>query len=318
LRSAGARGGLTVGVAVTAEALTRDSNYRDLVAREAASVTPENEMKWRVLRSAPDGFDFSAADAIVDFAVSHGMAVRGHALLWHRDVPAWLDRPGRTPDEVAQILHDHVTTVVARYRGRVTQWDVVNEAIDRDDSSPRDDFWRRALGDEAMVSAFTAARAADPDARLFYNDYGIERRGARLDAVRRLLDTLRAQGAPVDGVGIQCHLRPATAPSPRELERALKSFAKDGLEIAVTELDVALTLPADGDALGAQAQVYAAVARACTKEHACRTLTLWGVTDRHSWVPEGRPGLGAALPFDDAGTPKPAHAALLAALSGTR
>jgi endo-1,4-beta-xylanase len=305
-------------VAVAAAALLHDAGYRDLVGREAASVTPENEMKWRVLRPGPDEFDFSAADAIVDFATTLGMAVRGHAFLWHRDVPAWLGEPARTREEVAQVLHDHVTAVVSRYRGRVAQWDVVNEAIDRDDSSLRDDFWRRTLGDDAMVSAFVAARAADPEARLFYNDYGIERRGARLDAVRRLVDSLRSRGAPVDGVGIQCHLRPATAPSPKELERALKAFAKDGLEVAVTELDVALTLPADGDALGAQAQVYAAVARACVNERACHTLTTWGITDRHSWVPEGRPGLGAALPFDEAGTPKPAHAALLAALSGTR
>jgi endo-1,4-beta-xylanase len=314
LRGAAAGHGLVVGAAVDASALGAESDYAGVLAREYNAVTPENAMKWGLIHPERDRYDFAAADALVTFAQEHGMTVRGHNLVWHMQNPPWLEQGSFTRDEAITILHDHITTVVSRYRGRVAQWDVVNEAI-ADDGTLRDTVWLRAIGPDYIDLAFEFAHAADPKARLYYNDYSTESPGPKQDAVFALVTGLRVRGVPIDGVGFQSHIFSVdAAPSQATLTESLNRFAQAGFAVAITELDVGLTLPADEAQLQRQADVFRSVLAACLSTARCDTFVTWGFTDRHSWVPAFLKGRGAALPFDAQLQPKAAYTALLSEL----
>src|SRR5579859_2630211 len=161
--------GRWIGTAVAVAPLADDGAYRQFLASQFDAVTPENAMKFANVhpRAGPEGYDFSQADAVVDFAQANGMRVRGHTLVWHNQLPAWVASAGLSNDQLAAILQDHITTVVGRYRGRVYSWDVVNEAV-MNDGSLRQSVWS-ALGSDYVAKAFRWARAADPGAKLFYN-----------------------------------------------------------------------------------------------------------------------------------------------------
>lgn len=303
--------GPRAGVAVQAKLLD-DAGYARLIDRVYASVTPENEMKWETLQPERGRWDFAAADRIVEWARAHGKRVRGHALVWHLQNPAWLEQGDFTRDELIGILREHIRTVVGRYRGRVHEWDVVNEAVEDDRGTLRDTVWLRGIGPEYVAMAFRFAREADPGARLFYNDYGAEQRGTKAAGVLRLLRDLREAGAPVDGVGLQGHV--STEPLPG-FDEILEQYRATGVRVAFTEVDVRVGVdgegaPRRGDrALALQAGRYATLARGCVSVE-CTGFTVWGVDDAHSWVPQAYPGTGAALPFDGDLRPKPAFAAL--------
>ena len=221
-----------------------------------------------------------------------------------------------TKAEMLQILHDHITAVVTRYKGRIQTWDVVNEAID--DGKWRDTFWYARIGPEYVDSAFVWAHRADPQAKLFYNDYGIEIVGPKTDTVAALLERLQQRGIPVDGVGLQCHFNMEYAPPSEELLASISFFAARALDIRISEFDVWMrdTDATTPEARAKQAAIYGAMLRACLAIQRCRAFVSWGFTDRYSWVPEVFPDLGSALPFDANYRPKPALEAMLESLSG--
>lgn len=193
--------------------------------------------------------------------------------------------------------------MVGRYRGRVDEWDVVNEAI-ADDGQLRDTIWLRKIGPDYIELAFRWAREADPNARLYYNDYGAEGSGQKADAVYNLLADLRQRGVPVDGVGFQSHF---TLYVPPGMDETFTRFSGLGLDLAITEMDVRLRLAASATDLQNQADVYQRVLTTCRTQPRCRTFTVWGVIDRYSWVPDYFPGYGAPLLFDDYYLAKPAY-----------
>ncbi len=314
LRGAAVAHHLLVGTAVDGRALAGESDYADVLAREYNAVTAENVMKWGLIHPERDRYDFAAADALVGFAEQHNMTVRGHTLAWHSQNPTWLDQGSFTRDEAVGILHDHIATVVGRYRGRVTQWDVINEAV-ADDGTLRNNVWLRTIGPNYLDLAFQFAHAADPDAQLYYNDYFIESQGPKQNAVFALVTGLRARGVPIDGVGFQTHIVSVeAAPSEAALAASLARLGDAGFAVAITELDVGLALPADQGQLQRQAAVYRSALAACLATPRCDTFVTWGFTDRHSWIPGHTPGRGAALPFDAQLRPKPAYEALIAEL----
>ena len=194
---------------------------------------------------------------------------------------------------------------MTRYRGRVSVWDVVNEAID-DSAQLRTSVWSTGIGPDYLDIAFHAARAADPDAALYINDYSIEWSNAKADALYALVAGMVARGVPIDGVGFQAHLVPGLV-STTGLRAQFDRYGALGLDVAITELDVRIPLPATSGALSAQAATYAAVRDACLQAANCASLTTWGFTDAHSWIPGFFPGSGAALPWDAAYVPKPAY-----------
>ncbi|TML90546.1 MAG: endo-1,4-beta-xylanase [Actinobacteria bacterium] len=186
LRRLAARHGLAFGTAVRATALQQDDDFSDVLGHQYNALTPENELKWAVVHPQPDMYDFRAADIIVAFARRHHMVVHGHTLAWYSQNPDWLLRGHFGRERLIAILRDHIATVVGRYRGRVSQWDVVNEAVD-DGGGLRHNVWLDGIGPDYIALAFRFAHEADPSAKLFYNDYLIENPGPKATAVKRLV-----------------------------------------------------------------------------------------------------------------------------------
>jgi endo-1,4-beta-xylanase len=305
LRHLAARHDLAFGTAVDLATLARDARYRAWVAEQFDTVTAENAMKWNALEPTRGRYEWGPVDALFAFAEANGQRVRGHTLVWHNQNPAWLsDVP---PDELGAVLKNHVQTTVRRFKGRVWQWDVVNEVFN-DDGTLRDTVWLRALGPGYVADAFRWAHEADPDALLFYNDYEVEDVNAKSDGMYDLVRELKRQGVPIHGVGVQGHLRADDVPT--TMRENLGRFDALGLRTAVTEADVRVVLPADPVKLRAQADGYRTMLQACLRTPGCLSFTLWGYTDKYSWVPGWFEGEGAAAILDENFAAKPAHQAL--------
>lgn len=282
-----------------------DPRYAPTYLANFESMTPENEMKMDALQPARGSFSFATADAMVDWARARGKTVRGHTLVWHNQLPEWLTSRSWTRDELREVLREHVQSVVTHFRGRVAEWDVVNEPLEGD-GTLRSNLWMDVIGPSYVEDALRWARAADPAARLYVNDFSTERLNAKSDGLLALAGDLRERSVPLDGVGFQTHVSTSWHPSPGELEVNLRRFAALGLDVGITELDVADL----GHDLAAQAAVYRDVAAACRAVAACRGVTTWGISDAMTWLGSA----SAPLPFDASYAPKPAWPALLAGL----
>ena len=306
--------GVKFGTAVATESL-QDAAYRELLTREFTMLTPEYEMKFASLHPAADRYDFAAADEIASFARDRQLPLRGHALIWHRSLPEWLLQGAFPREALLGIMQEHIQAVVGRYRGQIPIWDVVNEAIADTIENPqhpwRSTLWWRAIGPEYVEAAFRYAHAADPEARLFYNDYGGEGLGPKSDAIYHMLKLLRERGVPVHGVGLQMHVDVANPPDPAAVAANLQRLADLGLEVQVTEMDVSLR-NADGhpeESFAAQATIYRQMLQVCLHAPNCTAFVVWGLSDRHSWLSEGASG-DSPLLFDWTYQPKPAYEAL--------
>lgn len=308
LRALAERCHFAIGAAVATQPfLNGEPDYCALLAREFNVLVAENMMKWDALSPAPEQYDWSASDALVAFAARHAQRLRGHTLVWHNQLPAWLRERSLSRAEALRLLETHIKTVVGRYRGQVWAWDVVNEAIDDSGDYRRTSFWFRHLGPDYLALAFQWAHEADPDALLYYNDYSAEGISPKSDAIYRLLRDLKAQGVPIHGVGWQMHLIEGWRLEDQHRRNAERLRAL-GLELSITEMDVRLKLPPDAAQLDGQAESYRQ-ALSFALDH-CRALLTWGFSDRYSWIPSFQPGTGAALPFDETYAPKPAYHAL--------
>lgn len=323
LRSA-AHGKVHIGTAAKPGFIAEDSRYAATLAREFDQLEPENEMKWSLLRPAKGRFDFAAADELVRFAKQNGMLVRGHTLLWYQAVPKWLSEGQWTWNDLSQLMAEHIQTVVKHFAGSVYAWDVVNEAF-HPDGSLRSSIWYDSPGTGAegpygyIERAFVLAHAADPQAKLFYNDYAFEAGGPKFEAILAMARDFKKRGVPIDGVGFQCHFTLDSISAAR-LERTMRAFTDLGLEVPVTELDVRLPVDGAGEAtaqdLERQAQAYGEVVGACLEVRGCTAVQVWGFSDAHSWIPRSFRGHGAGTLFDHEYRPKPAYGAVLDLLSG--
>lgn len=289
-----------------------DSAYRPHIAAEFSQLTPGNAMKWDATEPNPGQFSYSRGDAIVDLAVQNGQTVRGHTLVWHSQTPGWVQNLDAASLRTA--LQNHISNVVTHYRGDLYAWDVVNEPLN-EDGTLRNSFWLQKLGSGYIAEAFRAARAADPDVKLYINDYNTDGMGAKSNGMYNLVQSLLADGVPIDGVGFQAHLAIQYG-FPSQMQQNLQRFADLGLDVAVTELDVRMQLPADSTKLATQATYYRNVTNACLAVARCAGITTWGYTDKYSWVPNTFPGEGAALLVDENFQVKPAYTAVHDALAG--
>ncbi|WP_082114728.1 endo-1,4-beta-xylanase [Lentzea aerocolonigenes] len=294
-----------VGSAVAAQNLN-EADFKSVLTREFDNVTPENEMKWAVVEPNRGQFNWSGADAIVNYAQQNGKSVRGHTLVWHSQYPGWLNNLGSS--ELRSVTQQHINTEMGRYRGRIRAWDVVNEMFN-EDGSRRQSIFQQKLGDGYVADAFRWARAADPSAKLYINDYNTEGINAKSTGLYNLVRTLKQQGVPIDGIGIQTHLATKYG-FPTSFRQNMERFAALGLDIAITEADVRIPLPADSAKLATQASYFRQIWDACHAVSRCVEFTTWGFTDRHSWVPGTFPGEGAACLFDSNLRPKPAYTRL--------
>ncbi|MFC8230369.1 endo-1,4-beta-xylanase [Streptomyces sp. NPDC057287] len=287
-----------------------DAAYAAVLGSEFGQITPGNSMKWDTTEPAQGRFDFAKGDVITDFAAQHGQTVRGHTLVWHSQLPGWV---GALPSgQVEAAMTGHITEVATHYRGEVTAWDVVNEPFNEDGTFRTSPF-HTAMGSDYIATALRAAHAADPDAELYLNDYNIEGLGAKSDAMYALVSELLDEGVPLHGVGMQAHLAVQYG-FPYQMQANMQRFADLGLDVAVTELDVRMQLPADAAKTVTQSAYYRQVVEACLAVERCVGITVWDYTDKYSWVPSTFPGQGAANLYDENLLPKPAHAAVRTAL----
>jgi endo-1,4-beta-xylanase len=258
----------------------------------------------------PGQFDFSRADHIVALAKSHHAVVHGHNLVWDQMYPAWLTNQPWTPAQLALILHTFITTEVTHFRGEVASWDVVNEPLEQH-GALRQTLWKNAMGPGYIAQAFDWAHQADPAAKLFINEYGVETVNAKSNGLYTLVKQLLAQRVPISGVGFEFHITTSFTPSVSEIAQNIERFSALGLQVSVSELDVATDPNADPDAqAAAQIAEYQKVGTACHQVAACTSVTTWGMSDALTWKPENT----TPLPFNTNFTPKPAYYALTGAI----
>jgi endo-1,4-beta-xylanase len=305
--------GIAFGTAIDTVALQGDAAYAATSAR-FDSWTPENAMKMEQLvpatslLGAPE-YRFSIADAFVDRARREGRQVHGHTLVFKHQIPQWVRDRQWTEDELRSFLREYVTTVMGRYRGRIASWDVVNEPLDHAGRFDGSTFWARKLGESYIADAFHAARAADPDATLYLNEV-LDVANPVSEGVYALVQRLKAEGVPIDGIGLQTHVQARQRVLTEQAFYDIYSrFAALGVKVAVSEMDVETAGPGEAEL---QTQVYGNAARACARVPACERFTVWGVTDSHSWLGADK----AALPIDGAHRLKPAWTTITDALAG--
>lgn len=317
LAETAARAGVFAGAAV--DPPERSPYTAFAVPEHFNSVTAENAMKWGVLAQRVGSYDFSEADALVDFAEENGARIRGHTLVWGRgplpsDLGVLVDAAADPAARLRQILTDHIARVVGHYAGRVESWDVVNEPLDVFTDRFDQNLFLRTLGPDYIAESFRAAHAADPAARLFLNEFFPDFGGAKAARFVALVRELLAAGVPLHGVGIQTHafLRPPPYPA---FPGFLAELAALGVDVELTELDVLIVwFQAADDPEAAQADAFAGLTGACLALPACTGITTWGVTDADTWLDTTAPFAIVApnrpLLFDESLAPKPAYFAV--------
>jgi endo-1,4-beta-xylanase len=314
-----------IGVAVSTRSF--QGKDRELILNQLNSLTPENSMKMGPIHPEENRYYWKDADSIINFAQANHLKVRGHNLCWHEQTPNWIfkDAAGKevTKEVLLKRLHDHITTVVKRYKGKIYAWDVVNEAIDDDPSKfLRNSNWYKICGEDFIVKAFEYAHEADPNAVLFYNDYNTERPEKR-ERIYKLLKKLVDAKVPINAVGLQAHWS-LSEPSQQELIETIKRFSSLGLKVQITELDISIypwekekrnlrpgeTGNFSPEAEQKQMAKYAEVFKIFRDyKNVISGVTFWNVSDRYTWLDEypvaGRKNY--PLLFDQNNQPKKAY-----------
>ena len=316
LADAAQRSNRLVGAAVNRPAFLNDDTYVETLNREFNYITPENIAKWGFLQpNGPGEWDFAATDTLFATSAQNDQLIKGHALVWHIELPSFIN-DNLTAEQLSDLTEAHINEVLGRYMGQVYAWDVVNEAIE-EDGSFRDTVFLRKLGNDYIADSFYQADAADPYARLYYNDFNIERINTKSTAVYNMLKDLVEQGVPVDGIGFQMHLVAETAPSVDEMIANFTRFTDLGLSVNVSELDVRIAgLPWDkASNFAIQRQVYHRVASACMQVPGCEGISTWGLSDRYSWI-DNQFAPDDPLQFDEDFAKKPAYYGLIDGFMG--
>ena len=316
------KNGKKVGVALCTYKCN-DSDRKE-AARQFNLMVAENEMKMDALQPSRGSFAFGGADALVTLAKNNDMDIRGHCLVWHMQQPTWLsgdagkkNDKGWTRQQALDIMKTHINTVLQHYKGKVTEWDVVNECLDDDQSiiltNPdgyklRPSVWQLAIGNDYIDSAFVYAHRADPSVKLFLNEYGVEMQGnAKTVAYHNLAKRLKNSKIPIDGVGLQCHFDADKLDSVK-LDNNIRSFGEEGFECLVTELDIAAT-STSAAGLEEQARQYRVVTDIMLNNDNCTSMIVWGIKDNDSWRSAVNP-----LLYNSGMQPKPAYYAVRSAL----
>ena len=295
LGASAAEHGRYFGTALSAGKLS-NSAYTTIAAREFNMATPENEMKWDATEPSQNSFSWGQADQIVNFAQSHNMRIRGHALAWHSQQPGWVS--GLSGTALRNAMLNHVTQVASHYRGKIYTWDVVNEAFNENGTRRASNL--QATGNDWIEAAFRAARTADPGAKLCYNDYNIDQATyAKTQAVVSMVRDFKNRGVPIDCVGMQSHFTGGSS-YPSSYRTTISNFAALGVDVQITELDITNANPT----------AYANVVNDCYAVSRCNGITVWGVRDSDSW----RSGESPLL-FDGNGNKKAAYTSVLNALN---
>lgn len=284
----------------------------------------ENEMKMDALEPNQNQFNFDAANKLISFARNKKMDIRGHTLVWYQQVPQWISKDGKSNDkgwtreQLLKIMENHITKIVKQFRNYICEWDVVNETLDDDQSIVRtqptkyqlrrESVWVKVIGEDFIDSAFVYAHRANPNIKLYLNDYGCEYSGgAKSTALYNLAKRLKNSGIPIDGVGLQCHLSAGDF-NKNALNNTVKKFADLGLDCILTEIDLAIYSQSAAD-LKKQAQAYKEITEVFLNNPNCPHMIIWGINDQYSWISDRNPVL-----FDFNTKEKPAYYSVQEAL----
>ncbi|EGP85927.1 unnamed protein product [Zymoseptoria tritici ST99CH_3D1] len=279
------------------------------------SITPENAMKWAEIQPNQGQFNWAGADEYANYARQNGIQLHCHTLAWHSQLPGWVSGRSWTRAELTAVMKTHIDAVAGRYKDVCTRWDVVNEALN-EDGTTRDSVFRRTFGDDFIPLAFQLAKAASPNSQLFYNDYNLETSPSKAAGARRIVNLIKAAGQTIHGVGLQCHLSITYKPTLASMISTLQGFTNLGVDVAYTEIDVKMTMPSDSGKLETQRQVYKDIAASCVAVPRCVGMSIWGVSDKYSWIPGQNSAEGGACPWNNNMQPKPARAGFLSGITG--
>lgn len=306
--------GMGFGTAINAHAISNDE-YRAIVERECDVVVAENAMKFGPLRPQRETWNWEPADRLADFARKNNKRMRGHTLVWHAMNPKWLLEGDFERQEVIDIMREHIFKTVERYKDVIYCWDVVNEAVERTDSSMyHDTYWNKKIGPEHISMAHRYAHEADPKCKLIHNDWVHEGEGWDSDKLCRFVQELQDDNVPVHGVGLQYHFGITEPPVMEKLLNTYDRFASLGLEVHITELDVFIDYPVTDEKLEQQAILYKNVAKAAASHKAVTEFLVWGHTDASHHYQRDKTRGDACL-WDEDYNPKPAYYAVADAWS---
>ena len=276
---------LPIGAALSSYVLFSDPVYSKVAATQFSMLTPENELKPQFVHPSPGVYSFTDADSLVEFAQANGMMVHGHTLVFSEANPLWMQNSPLNQRQ--SIMSDHITTVVGHYKNQINEWDVVNEPLSDDEqdygnaSDLRNNIWEQAMGEQYIDTAFISARSANPNAKLYINEYGLEADGPRWDEFIKLLQRLQARQVPIDGVGFQAHVyEPGDEIDPLILQKHMKQLSAMGLSSRISEIDVY------GDNPVLQGNQYSAALSACLNSPTCSSFSTWGITDKYGSTTE--------------------------------
>ncbi|KZS92173.1 endo-1,4-beta-xylanase precursor [Sistotremastrum niveocremeum HHB9708] len=284
-----------------------------LGSSEFGQITPGNSMKWDATEPSQNTFSYTGGDAVLSLATSHNQIVRAHNLCWYSQLPNWVSSGSWTAASLTAVLQNHIANVAGHYKGKVYAWDVVNEPFS-DSGGMRSMVFQTVIGNNYLNIAFAAARAADPNAKLYLNDYNLEYTGAKFNTAVSTITSLVQQGVPIDAVGFEGHMIVGSVPSASALATQMNTFTALGLDVAFTEIDIRMTLPSTPALLAQQETDYQNMVAACMQVKRCVGVTIWDYTDKYSWVPQTFSGQGAACPWDSNLVKKPAYSGIVAAL----
>lgn len=307
-----------VGMAVRSNRLT--GQHEQILLDEYDQITSEYEMKMNIMYPSEGNFDFTSADATVDWAIDNGLEVHGHALIWHNATPSWVENFSGTDEEFEDMIEDYVKTVVTRYKGKVKSWDVVNEAFEDNTGALRNSVFRQRMGDDYIEKCYNWVREADSDVLIFYNDYSMVIDAVKRRAAINLMKDFIDRGVPVDGFGFQMHIS-YDFPGKDLIASTAKEVTDLGLLLHFSELDVRANPNNDLVALTNQraldqqikvrevVEVYNAI-----PEESKFALTIWGMRDDETWLVDfwGHPDW--PLLYDSEFNTKKAHTGFLEGL----
>lgn len=309
---------LLIGTSTEAFHMTADPNYVRVLSREYNLITPENAMKWLFLRPDEDTFDFEQADLQIEIAESYEMEIRGHALIWHKDLPLWLTNGEYTFIQIEALSQTHIETVVSHYQGRIFAWDVINEPF-AEDGTLLSNIFLDAMGPNYISKALEWAHEADPDALLFINESNADVGNPKSDALYALAQELLENDVPLHGIGLQMH---TSALEDRRLDPAavdenITRFGELGLIVHITEMDVDHVYTDDWDGYFVQAEIFGDIFTVCMINEYCTAFSTWGLNDRFSWLrQQDRPDSDRLAPLflDENYNRKPAYWAVFDAM----
>ena len=301
-----------IGVAVGYNDLIFNSAYRNIVETQFNRITPGNAFKPDALQPVEGIFEFEIADSIVAFANANGKRIHGHTLVWHNQLPNWMNNFSGDRNAWIAMMETHIKTVATHFKGKVDGWDVVNEAFE-DNGDFRENIWFNNIGEEYLALAFQFAHEADSNALLFYNDFNIAAKNKKCEAILNHFKKLKSEGIPIHGIGMQLHVFTST-PSDSDIEKTTEVIADEGFLIHYSEIDISMNLLGgdmnltdrklrkQGEKMRTITEAFLTVPKA--QQYG---MTIWGISDNDSWIPSFFDREDYPLLYDENYEPKPMY-----------